>query len=828
MARLTVDFGIDLGTTNSVAAVYEGDKVTLIPNREGAVTTPSAVHIDRRGRLHVGAGARAHDEEENTALRFKRTMGLGKEAAKHFANGDRRLLPEELSAEVLKQLRADIRDKRGEEPREIVVTIPADFGAGPSAATKEAARLAGFAECTLLQEPIAAALAYGVDKLEENAYWLVYDFGGGTFDAAIIRLEEGLPIVVNHAGNNQLGGSEIDHAIAEQKLVPALLQGRRLPDFDTDPVFWKTPFAKLRREAERAKIEVCRTKRPFLVVIDEICQDEKGRPVDFEHELTPEDVAEITAPFLADTLALCRKALDEKGMKPEQIDRVLMVGGSSLSPWVRQGVEAELGRPLEIGIDPMTVVAEGAAIFASTLNAKIRPDEAESGTYALGVISGLTVDESPLDLAGRVTAPEGGSLDGVTLELIDEAGGRRSGRIPLGADGGFKTTQEINEGRGTVFRLELRAADGTLLPCSHETLTVRWGAGGDVAIPLTQSIGVGLASGPLQVILRRGIPLEARGRADLRTVQPLRRGDKAPLRIPMYQGTNEGRAVRNRLLGALLVQGDQISRDIPANAEVEVEMICDRSNTLTARAFFPATEDEVEMGIELDKSMPPAKTLQASLEEQEARLEKLRGAASSAPSSRVEAALREIESRDLQRRIRSALRDPKDMEARAEAERLVRDFAEQVDAVADALELPRLVAEAQDALERCRESVERHGSESHRRRLATLERGLEEAVASGSPIRIEGRRRDIVSLIAELHENDPEVWVGAFFYLRDDRGSMSDQRTAAELIRHGEAALEANDLERLKAIVRQMLGLMPPERRDVGAIVPDSGVDKGF
>jgi len=328
------------------------------------------------------------------------------------------------------------------------------------------------------------------------------------------------------------------------------------------------------------------------------------------------------------------------------------------------------------------------------------------------------------------------------------------------------------------------------------------------------------------VILRRGVPLTARGRGDLRTVRPLRRGDKEPLRIPVYQGTNEARAVRNRLLITLLVRGDQISRDIPANAEVEVVLTCDRSNKLTAKVFFPQSEDEVAASVELDKTMPPADTLETTLAAEEARLETLRGDAAASPDSRVTAALRAAEAPDFPRRIRAELRDAKDMEARARAERLARDFAEAVDAVEDALELPRLVAEAEDALERCRASVADHGSDSHRRRLAVLERELAEAVASGSPIRIKARERDVAALNFELHENDPGLWVGLFYHLRDDRGSMTDQRTAAELLRHGESALESNDLEHLKAIVRQLLGLLPPERRDTGGFGPLSDVDK--
>ena len=206
MNRSTIDFGIDLGTTNSAIAVLEGVAQNIIKNNEDQDTTPSAVHIGRNNQVHVGQRAKnaVLRKPSDAYAEFKRRMGT--EYLYHFKSSNQRKKPEELSAEVLKALRADVSRRLGEEINAAVVTVPAAFELHQCDATKKAAELAGLQVCALLQEPVAAALAYGFQADAEKAYWLVYDFGGGTFDAALIKAQDGLINVVHHGGNNFLGG----------------------------------------------------------------------------------------------------------------------------------------------------------------------------------------------------------------------------------------------------------------------------------------------------------------------------------------------------------------------------------------------------------------------------------------------------------------------------------------------------------------------------------------------------------------------------------------------------------------------------------------------
>ena len=283
MNRTTIDFGIDLGTTNSAVAVFtgtQGEPTKIIKNTtdgNDADITPSAIYINKKGALRVGRRAkdRIEDEDEDVHTEFKRQMGT--DHIYSFKSSGQSRSPEELSAEVLKSLRADVQQRTGEVVEASVITVPAAFELHQCDATRKAAQLAGFKQSPLLQEPVAAALAYGFQADQEKAYWLVYDFGGGTFDAAIIKSEEGTIHVVHHGGDNFLGGSNIDWAIVEKLIAPRVVKDFGLTDFTRGNKKWQRAFAKLKRAAEIAKIDLSRSERATL----EACKfaDDSGEEI---------------------------------------------------------------------------------------------------------------------------------------------------------------------------------------------------------------------------------------------------------------------------------------------------------------------------------------------------------------------------------------------------------------------------------------------------------------------------------------------------------------------------------------------------------------------
>ncbi len=364
----TFDLAIDLGGTSAKLACYRSGSVEIISNREGVSQTPCAVWLDPLGRLVVGEGAMEalSRDPANVFIEFKRHLGTNKEYT--FARNGQRMRPEELSAEVFKSLRADAEQYTGELIRAAVITVPLDFDLSQIEATKRAAALAGFEQPLLLREPVAAALAYGLESKDHKASYLVYDFGGSTFNATVIQIRDGLIQVIGFGGDNQLGGRDIDRAIVEELFIPVLTKDHQLNDFSQNNAKWHGAIGQLTRQAEAAKMRLS-----FLesteVLIDFLCSDDRGEPVECGFELRRSELERLATPFIQRTINICKKTMEAARLSPHDIDKVVLVGGTMLFPVLREQLNYGLGLPLESNVDPLTVVARGAAVFAGSSSA---------------------------------------------------------------------------------------------------------------------------------------------------------------------------------------------------------------------------------------------------------------------------------------------------------------------------------------------------------------------------------------------------------------------------------------------------------------------------
>lgn len=817
MARTTIDYGIDLGTTNSVVAIMERRGARVLTGPDNQLSTPSAVHVRATGEVIVGAAAkeRAVKDEANTRVRWKRIIGLteGADVAKTFAASGRQMLPHELSAEVLKSLRDTIRDRRGDEPREIVITIPAAFDSLQTDATKTAAHLAGFEECYLLQEPIAAGLAYGLEKMDETAYWLIYDFGGGTFDASVIYLDEGLPTVKGHAGDAFLGGTDIDSDLVSVFLRPALLADHDLEPHDPDSGFWREIDSELIECAEEAKIRVCRSRKEAAIKIEELCKDRNGNRVEFNFVLKPEHVIEVTKPYIAQTVTFSKACLAEAKIGPEDLDKVVMVGGSTMNPWVREAIEKEFGRPLEISIDPMTVVAEGAAMFAGTVNRKLRDDDVPQGSFGLEVTSQLTIDESPADFSARIVRTDGAEIpDGLTIELIDDGAEWTTGRIQVRDNGVVRTRLRVAEDEGATFRVQLSNAQGVALDCVPETFEIRWGAGASVDMPLSDHIGVGLNSGELMPILRKGSALPARGRNDVRTVHEVRKGDgDSRLLIPLFEGSNLLRAERNAHLITIEIRGEDVPEDIPAGTQAEVMLYCDKmARQLFVEVLFPTIDEHfVNTTVAMDKRVPDLEHIRRMLIREERRQERLAEEVAEVDDQALRSLLAEVEAQDYAMQVRRQITERRDADALKNAETQVRRFASELDRVEDALQMPKVIAELDTWMESAEGLVQRSEDAAEYQVLLNLRSEVDAARHSRSILELRQRLAGVQRFVSRLREGDVQWWVDVHGYLNDNLGRMREHNIALMLFKQAETARDNNDFDSFKAAVRQLIGQLP-------------------
>ena len=654
MSRTTIDFGIELGTRNSRVAVWSGTEAQVLRNNDGMESTPSAVWVDNNGRIHVGRSAaeQVAVSSRDAYTDFRLQMGSNTEYV--FARSGLKMRPEDLSAEVLKSLKADAQVWTGEEIEAAVITVPAAFDLPECDATRKAAQLAGFTASVLLLEPVAAALAYGFQNESENALCLVYDFGGGTFDAAVMRVRDGLIQVVNHDGDNHLGGKLIDWDIVEKRLAPALTAQYNLPDFGRNNKRWARAFGSLKYYAEQAKIEVCRTKAPNEIYIEGLCKDANGAVVDFVYRLTPTDVEEVSKPYIERSLRLCRKTLQDKGLAGSDMERVLMVGGSTLNPWVREAVQAGLGATLDFGIDPVTVVARGAAIFASTQPLSVDDSvQLPEGVWRIEVEHEPVGNVSDPDIGGRVAPPDGRSLQGFTIEFIDKKTRWRSGRISLGTEGVFMTQLFAEEKRRCEYDIDLCDPTGTKIPTSPARVIYTIGVIPDKP-PASNTIGVGLANDVVLVFIEKGTKLPARKLSDLRSTVALRAGKAEDvLGIAVIEGENP-RATRNHGIGKWSIYGTDIRRDLPAGSKVEVTVTMDESQDVRVHAYFPAIDEDLPEWRFDPKTMHNSLgELRKELEEQKKRLGGAREQAGKTKTLKADSAIMRIDGEQLVEQVDS-------------------------------------------------------------------------------------------------------------------------------------------------------------------------------
>ena len=351
--------GIDLGTTNSCVCVYEGGESKVIANAEGGRTTPSVVAF-KDGKMLVGSKAK-HQAVINpeTISSIKRLMGTNKKVK---ANG-KNYTPEEVSAMILGDLKKTAESYLGEEVKEAVITVPAYFNDAQRQATKNAGKIAGLDVKRIINEPTAAALAYGLDKQDKNEKILVYDLGGGTFDVSILELGDGVFEVLSTSGNNNLGGDDFDNKLVDY-IVESINKEEHV-DLSND----KMAMQRIKEAAEQAKKDLSsmtstQVSLPFIAQVD-------GAPVNFEMDITRAKFEELTRDLIDSTLEPVRKALKDAKLSKNDIDKVLLVGGSTRIPRVQELIKEELGKEPSKGVNPDEVVAMGAAIQGGVLQGEV-------------------------------------------------------------------------------------------------------------------------------------------------------------------------------------------------------------------------------------------------------------------------------------------------------------------------------------------------------------------------------------------------------------------------------------------------------------------------
>ena len=619
MSRLK--YGIDLGTTNSAIAFIDKGESVIIKSEIQKDTMPSCVGFNKKKNLSVGDRAfnqlssdklnsirTGKNFQSNSFIEFKRTMGSDKKYHSSFMEAD--FSSEELSAEVLKKLKSFVQNDRF---KSVVITIPAMFNDNQKNATQKAAELAGFSQVELLQEPIAAATAYGLDEKVKDGQILIFDFGGGTFDVCLVNVEDGIMQVKDTEGDNWLGGKNLDNAIVDEILVPYLKENYTIDSFledETKKILLKNA---LKVRAEEIKINLSFSNSYDVISnLGEYPEDDEGEEIELDFEVTHEQMVAVLGPVFQKAVDIAKEVLSRNKLPGSSLNSLILVGGPTFSPVLRELLAAQICTP-DTSVDPMTVVARGAAIYASQFDV----DEAI-------VDEVRDVTKVQLDLAYEAQTVETEEMLVVKLNK-DKTQGKIPSKVFVTvkrSDGGWESNKAeidetgdivdlvLREGKPNTYEVFLTNETGDDLPCEPKEFTIIQGVKTGNAT-LAYGYGVELLgeNGKANFYtipgLEKGQTMPANGeKSGLKTLKDLRPGSSDEINISIYQGTIEAektRANNQTWVSTVRLNGQDIGKLLPKGSEVNLFLEIIRDGVFNLSIDIPYLNDTIEKPFEQEE-----------------------------------------------------------------------------------------------------------------------------------------------------------------------------------------------------------------------------------
>jgi molecular chaperone DnaK len=812
-----IEYGIDLGTTNSCITRWEGGAVRVFQNNDQMNVTPSAVHILKSGRIIVGR--RAHSalltDTENVSVEFKRW--LGQKDRRLFPSINKELSAEELSAEVLKSLREDVRRQTGEEVQTAVITVPAAFGSLQCEATARAAGLAGLLEAPLLQEPIAAAIGYGINPGSENQRWLVFDLGGGTLDIAVVSTKDGRLNILEHRGNNILGGKDIDRLIVEKLLLPALQSKYDLSSSASSSTRSRLR-SRLTAKAEEAKIDLSRETEVIVSLFD-IGTDDSGTEIDTEISVSRDALDAIMEPMMVKCCAMAREALAGARMSEAGLDRILLVGGPTQSPFIRKFLSRELGVAVDFSVDPMTVVARGAAIYAATLertNKKAVTAPAETVVLKLAY-DPVSSDPQPV-VAGIVTS---GPKD-IEVKLDAEGGHWTSGWMKPSA-GFFESVVTLTPSDVTTFWIYARDLNGDLLSTEPSDFKMRQGLVPSAPpLPHTLSLEIVSSEGKplLDPVFSKGTPLPAEKSVKYRAAHAVYTDrPETSLAIKLWEGEYLNDPDTNDWVSNLLLSHDGIKRSLPQGAEIEVYIKISASRLIDVSAFVPLLGQHFTNNVYLPQREEQDYSALSHNAAQELRtytrkLQDLESTAVEDVTIQSEVAelrkeLVELQSRAPRPSDPATRIDPDDARRLVEESKNIRGRIGRVERKASTSASTVNSLRFTEQVELAEEILANYGTALDKSQLAAYKRELERLGTRGDDKAIGRVTVEVEQLRWRVLLKQDWYWVEILDGLDDPTAQYSDRTAANDAIQRGRIAAAQGDGQTLREAVRSLWKLQP-------------------
>lgn len=574
--------GIDLGTTNSAVSVYDGEHVRLFKSPDQNDVTPSALFFDKRGNKYVGK--RAYDQAarnpESAATLFKRLMGTGTPVKLRAV--DLAMTPEECSAEILRVLFGYLPEEIRNDPETgTVITVPAAFNQMQKEATMSAAEMAGLGNVALMQEPVAAVMSV-MRHRQGDGMFVIYDLGGGTLDVAIAQSINGRVGLLAHGGIAMCGGRDFDRLLLDNIVKPWLFEKFKIAEtFSVDERFTSLRYMAT-WAAEKAKIELS-SKEEAVITLDDSelrVKDEAGEDIYLDIPINRSMFDELISTKIDESIAAVRETMEKAGVSPHDIGRVVFVGGPTQYKPLRDKVAFELGISASTDVDPMTAVAEGAAVFAESIDWSSQSRGRKSGRGALsaGDALGLSFNfqaRTPDSKAKVVAKLSGEAAEGTAFQLDSLDTGWSSGQVAI-KDGAVIEVPLAKVGENT-FKIFVFDAAGGPVKLTKDKISISRTAAQIDAIPASHSIGVEALEkigGRLVIdyLVREGDQLPKKGKKTFKAGESLRAGSAGSIKFKLWEGWIDDPITDNRFIGMFEIKGSDFSDGVIAKG---ADLMCE-------------------------------------------------------------------------------------------------------------------------------------------------------------------------------------------------------------------------------------------------------------
>ena len=814
--------GIDLGTTNSAICSYDGAESRIWKSPEQNDVTPSVIYMDKRGNKYVGKRAydSAPNSPDNAAMLFKRLMGTSTPIK--LSAVDLTTTPEECSAEILRVLFGYLSEEiRNDPDTGTVITVPAAFNQMQKGATMQAAELAGIGSVALMQEPVAAVMSV-MRARNSDGIFVIYDIGGGTLDVALAESISGRVNLLANGGIAMCGGRDFDRLLVDNVVKPWLIENFDLPeDVSTNPTF--KPLLRLASWAsERAKIELS-ARNETVISLSETearVRDQGNNEVYIDIAVSREQLDELVAEKIDESINVVRETLSKAGLSPHDVQRLVFVGGPTNYKPLRDKVAFELGIPANAELNPMTAVAEGAALFAESIEWASKTRERKSNRGKLSSSGDLNVTFSytartPDTRAKIIVQVEGEILEGAEFQIDSLDTGWTSGRLPLGDDAAVDVS--LLQNGPNNFKVFVFDATGGSIELDQDKIEIARTAATVDAIPASHSIGIEVleklgGTPTIEWLVREGDQLPKKGKKVFKAGESLKAGSAGALNFKLLEGESNNPS-DNRYIGHLKITGADFDDGvIPAGDElhckfemldsgniiIEVSVPSIRGTFHSGRNFYSRQEGQIDFSSEASRVMS----------ERESTLERLDEISDVVDDPKLEQVRRKLEpGARLDPTEQDTERTQEAMEGILEARRLLSQIRQQ-----NLKEIRQL--DLDNAVQFFDQHIRQFARPSEGTSFDNLTRTAQRS--------IDRNDNDFEGQLSELKGKNFEILWRQDWFVVDKFNSMAkspnqfwDQGRFKELVALGEGYKNADDIDSLRQVVGQLWQIQIDAGNDV-------------